>query len=108
MAPAPYIYLQSTPDFFVAEHYGLRNTTCLYSKDIASGITPWQSALQFKLLTVAIHSTIIFFVAIRGLNTTVCHVPCHVPAILHRQFDASVIFDALLDRCKTYTRRIVY
>jgi hypothetical protein len=27
---------QSTPDFSVAEHYGLRNTTCLYSKDVAS------------------------------------------------------------------------
>jgi hypothetical protein len=23
-------------DFSVAEHYGLRNTTCLYSKDVAS------------------------------------------------------------------------
>jgi hypothetical protein len=29
---------QSTPDFSVAEHYGLRNTTCLYSKDVASEI----------------------------------------------------------------------
>jgi hypothetical protein len=28
--------IQSTPDFSVAEHYGLRNTTCLYSKDVAS------------------------------------------------------------------------
>jgi hypothetical protein len=28
---------QSTPDFSVAEDYGLRNTTCLYSKDVASG-----------------------------------------------------------------------
>jgi hypothetical protein len=28
---------QSTPDFSVAEHYGLRNTMCLYSKDVASG-----------------------------------------------------------------------
>jgi hypothetical protein len=31
---------QSTPDFSVAEHYGLQNTTCLYSKDVASGIPP--------------------------------------------------------------------
>jgi hypothetical protein len=30
---------QSTPESSVAEHYGLRNTTCLYSKDVASG--PW-------------------------------------------------------------------
>jgi hypothetical protein len=29
-------YTPSTPDFSVAEHYGLRNTTCLYSKDVAS------------------------------------------------------------------------
>jgi hypothetical protein len=27
---------QPTPDFSVAEHYGLRNTTCLYSKDVAA------------------------------------------------------------------------
>jgi hypothetical protein len=30
-------FVQSTPDFCVAEHYGLRNTTCLYSKDVAYG-----------------------------------------------------------------------
>jgi hypothetical protein len=29
---------RSTPDFSVAEHYGLRNTTCLYSEDVASGL----------------------------------------------------------------------
>jgi hypothetical protein len=29
-------FLRSTPDFSVAEHYSLRNTTCLFSKDIAS------------------------------------------------------------------------
>jgi hypothetical protein len=29
--------IQCIPDFSVAEHYGLRNTTCLYSKDVASG-----------------------------------------------------------------------
>jgi hypothetical protein len=28
---------QSTLDFSVAEHYGLRNTTCWRSKDVASG-----------------------------------------------------------------------
>jgi hypothetical protein len=28
---------QSTPEFYVAEHYGLRNTTCFFSKDVASG-----------------------------------------------------------------------
>jgi hypothetical protein len=31
---------QSTPDFSVAEHYVLRNTTWLYSKDVASGDPP--------------------------------------------------------------------
>jgi hypothetical protein len=42
---------QSTPDFSVAEHYGLRNTTCLYSKDVASGcrvkvvVCIWESLL---------------------------------------------------------------
>jgi hypothetical protein len=30
---------QSAPDFAVAEHYGLRKPTCLYSKDVASGLT---------------------------------------------------------------------
>jgi hypothetical protein len=29
--------VQSTPDSSVAEHYGLRNTTCLYSEYVASG-----------------------------------------------------------------------
>jgi hypothetical protein len=29
--------IQSIPDFSVADFYGLRNTTCLYSKDVASG-----------------------------------------------------------------------
>jgi hypothetical protein len=28
-------HTQSTSDFSVAEHYGLRNTTCLYSEDVA-------------------------------------------------------------------------
>jgi hypothetical protein len=28
---------QSTP-YFSAEHYGLQNTTCLYSKDVASAL----------------------------------------------------------------------
>jgi hypothetical protein len=47
--------------------------------------TPWQSALKFRLLTMAIRniiiffmairSMIIFFVAIRGLNTMVCYGP---------------------------------
>jgi hypothetical protein len=32
-------YTIYTPDLSVAEHYGLRNTTCLYSKDVASGHT---------------------------------------------------------------------
>jgi hypothetical protein len=27
---------QTTPNFAVAEHYGLRNMMCLYSKDVAS------------------------------------------------------------------------
>jgi hypothetical protein len=27
---------QSTPDFSVAEHYGLQNTMCLYSQDVTS------------------------------------------------------------------------
>jgi hypothetical protein len=31
-----------------------------------TGITPWQSALKCRLLTVAIHDAIIFFVAIRS------------------------------------------
>jgi hypothetical protein len=30
------IYTQYTLDFSVAEHYGLRNTTCWRSKDVAS------------------------------------------------------------------------
>jgi hypothetical protein len=29
---------QSTLDFSVAEHYSLRNTMCLRSKDVASGL----------------------------------------------------------------------
>jgi hypothetical protein len=32
-----------------------------------TGITPWQSALKFRLLTVAIRDTNIFFLAIRGM-----------------------------------------
>jgi hypothetical protein len=31
-------FTQSTPNLSVAEHYGLRNTTSLYSKDVASGV----------------------------------------------------------------------
>jgi hypothetical protein len=48
-----------------------------------TGIPPWQSALKFRLLTVAIRGTnifvvairvtIFFFVAIRGLNTATYH-----------------------------------
>jgi hypothetical protein len=40
-----------------------------------TGITPWQTALKFRILAVAIRGTNIFFLAIRGLNTTVCHNP---------------------------------
>jgi hypothetical protein len=29
---------QYFPDFFVAEHYGLRNTSSLWSMDLASGL----------------------------------------------------------------------
>jgi hypothetical protein len=42
--------MQSTPDFSVAEHYGLRNTTCFYSKDDAAqymGVTVWFSTAQY-------------------------------------------------------------
>jgi hypothetical protein len=35
----------------------------------------WQSALKFRLLTVAIRATDILFVAIRGLNAADCHNP---------------------------------
>jgi hypothetical protein len=53
-----------------------------------TGITPWQtalkgtavchnrnSALKFRILAVAICGTNIFFSAIRGLNTVICHNP---------------------------------
>jgi hypothetical protein len=40
-----------------------------------TGITPWQSALKFRLLAVAIRGTNIFLLAIRGLNTANCHNP---------------------------------
>jgi hypothetical protein len=40
-----------------------------------SEITPWQSALKFRILAVVIRGTNIFFLAIRILNTTVCHNP---------------------------------
>jgi hypothetical protein len=56
----------------------------------------WQSALKFRLLTLAIRSTIILFVAIRDLNTADCHTLQHTfehgwcewnpaPAILHQE-----------------------
>jgi hypothetical protein len=33
----PMSLTQYIPDFFVAEHYGLRNTASWWSKDLASG-----------------------------------------------------------------------
>jgi hypothetical protein len=39
---------QTIPDLFVAEHYGLQNTTCLYySKDVASGLEEEERELKF-------------------------------------------------------------
>jgi hypothetical protein len=37
----------------------------------------WQSALKFILLSVAIHTTVILFLAIRILNAANCHNPRH-------------------------------
>jgi hypothetical protein len=42
-----------------------------------AGITPWQTALKFRILAVAIRGTNNFFLAIRGLNTAVCHNPLY-------------------------------
>jgi hypothetical protein len=42
---------------------------------VRSGL--WQSALKFRLLTVAICATVILFLAIRGLNAADCHNPRH-------------------------------
>jgi hypothetical protein len=55
-----------------------------------TGITPWQTALKFGLLTVAICGMNIFLLAIRGQITEVCHDPRYTfekssTRILHRQ-----------------------
>jgi hypothetical protein len=42
------LYTIYTPDFSVAEHYGLRNTTCLYSKDVASVFSGFTNCLRMK------------------------------------------------------------
>jgi hypothetical protein len=68
-------------------------------------ITPWQSALKFRILAVAIRGTNIFFLAIRGINTAVCHNPRYTfERGLPQQ---SEIQYPRLYKCKTYTRRIV-
>jgi hypothetical protein len=66
---------------------------------------PWQSALKFRILAVAIRDTNIFFLAIRGINTAVCHNPRYTfERGLPQQ---SEIQYPRLYKCKTYTRRIV-
>jgi hypothetical protein len=67
---------------------------------VTIGITPWQSALKFRLLTVAILGTflrcnphmIFFFKAIRGLNTVArCTMvrDIHLCAVCHNRVKSS-------------------
>jgi hypothetical protein len=55
------------------------------------GMTHWQSALKFRLLTVAICGTIIFFVAIPDLNTVVYDMVCgtQLSAVYHKESKSS-------------------
>jgi hypothetical protein len=41
----------------------------------AEGSGLWHSALQFRLLSLAMRSTAILYVSIHGLNSAVCHAP---------------------------------
>jgi hypothetical protein len=88
----------------------------------ADGSNLWQSALKCRLRTLAISSTTIFFVAIRGHHTSVCHRRVkdlsaefskrvksssrHFTLRSHL-FEMSYLFKARLYQFKTNTRSIV-
>jgi hypothetical protein len=74
------------------------------------GITHGQSALKFRLLTVAICGTIIFFVTIRCLNTVVFHdsryiFECGLPQQSEIQYQPFNI-DSPLVSCIIYFRQV--
>jgi hypothetical protein len=88
----------------------------------ADGLDLWQSALKCILLTLAIRSTAIFIVAIRGVHAEVCqHSVTNLSAEFSNRmessprhftsrgplFELSYIFEERLYKFKTNTRSIV-
>jgi hypothetical protein len=53
-------------------YYGLPTPALRPNMNPAEGLDLWQSALKCILLTLAIRSTAIFIVAIRGVHAAVC------------------------------------
>jgi hypothetical protein len=101
-------------------HRGLPTNALKPNKNHADGSGRWQSALNF--LTLAISSTTIFLVAIRGVHTAIWqHRGKHLSAEFSNRvksrprhftlkgplLKASYIFDTRLYKCKTDKRSIV-